>query len=391
MPQKRNDGAVKGHPGVYVRNGKLRIRYDAGLYWTPDGSKRRQKDEAVKSDKVRDADALLCQRKDEVGKGHHGQKSELTFSQLVDTYFNTTVVNVTPRTVKQYRAWLNHCCAAFGTMRVSDISASDIERFYADLSGRFGPRNVRQTLGRLKAVLRKSVAWGYILSNPYDRAELTFQRLPRRQKPLKPVEAEQILIWIRENQPDWYALYLMALVTGLRMGELLACRWEHVDWDESHEGTDSWRPRYFVRENWTRTGFAAPKTAGSEDSVALSPELVTALRQHRVSETLQRGLGQAGGGLIFSKADGSVLYFRGVQRHFKGILKGCGIEDRRFHDLRHTCATLLIRERATVKQVQRQLRHANASVTLDTYSHLFEEDRDAPVIAVSAALVGVSH
>lgn len=96
-------------------------------------------------------------------------------------------------------------------------------------------------------------------------------------------------------------------------------------------------------------------------------------------------------GLVFSKADGSVLCFRGVQRHFKDILKGCGIEDRRFHDLRHTCATLFIRERATVKQVQRQLRHANASVTLDTYSHLFEEDRDAPVIAVSASLVGVSR
>jgi integrase len=73
------------------------------------------------------------------------------------------------------------------------------------------------------------------------------------------------------------------------------------------------------------------------------------------------------------------------------VLKACGIADRRFHDLRHTCATLLIREGASVKQVQRQLRHANASVTLDTYSHLFDEDRDAPVIAVSATLAGVSQ
>jgi integrase len=276
-------------------------------------------------------------------------------------------------------------------MHVADITPEDIEGFYADMSRRFGPRNVRQTLGRLKAVLRKGVAWGYILSSPYDRAEMSFKPLPRRQNPLSASEAKQVVEWVRENQPDWYAFYLMTLVTGLRLGELLACRWQNVDWDEEHAETDRWRPRYSVEENWTRVGFDDPKTRGSRDTVALSPELVDALQKHRASQTLKRGLESLVNGLIFSKTDGSVLYYRGVQRHFKDVLKGCGLESRRFHDLRHTCATLLIREGGSVKQVQRQLRHANASVTLDTYSHLFEEDRDAPVIAVSAAIAGVSQ
>jgi integrase len=391
MPSKRPEGSVEGHPGVYVKNGRLRIRYEAGSAWTPEGPRRRQKDETVGSNSLTDADRLLAKRQREVSGGHHGEKGERTFSNLVDAYFEKTVVNVTQRTEKQYRAWLMHCCHAFGVMRVSDLSPEDIEGFYADLSRRFGPRNVRQIMGRLKAVLRKAVAWGYIVSNPYDSAEIAFKRLPKRQKPLSPDETRLLLTYVEKDHRDWFAFYLMAILTGLRLGELLACRWENIDWDGIRQGTSEWRPRYAVRETWTRVGFAPPKTAGSEDTVALSPELVEALRKHQAAETLYRGLDCLDSGLIFAKPDGGVLYYRSVQRHFKEMLTACGIEDRRFHDLRHTCATLLIRETATVKQVQRQMRHANASVTLDTYSHLFDEDRDAPVIALSAAIAGVAR
>ena len=177
----------------------------------------------------------------------------------------------------------------------------------------------------------------------------------------------------------FHALYVLALHCSMREGELLGLMWEDVDLPAG---------RLSIRRTLseTRTGhkFEKPKN-GKGRSVKLSQRAVDALRNQRrrqAGEMLAATNWQDNGLVFPTTTSGTNL----LGRYFKPLLRRAGLPDVRLHDLRHTCATMLLKMGQHPKYVQELLGHANISITLDTYSHVIEGMGDGLADAMDGAL-----
>jgi integrase len=184
-------------------------------------------------------------------------------------------------------------------------------------------------------------------------------------------DEEQVRIFLAEARRSsaYYALYVAALITGMRQGELMGLRWKDVD---LVIGTAS------IQQTLYRLGKTVvtkePKSARSRRTVALPSVLVNTLREVQAKQdAYRRDFGQAyeDYGLVFCQPNGRPLHAHNVtQRDFKRVAKTAGVPRIRFHDLRHCHATLLLQQGVHPKVVQERLGHSTISMTLDTYSHV---------------------
>ncbi len=226
---------------------------------------------------------------------------------------------------------------------------------------------------------------GHLKTSPAEAAQPQFA--PQRRQEIKPLsrrEVREFLSHVQANRPHWYPFCLTAISTGMRVGELMAMKWEHLDEDAA---------TYHVRETLTRDRrFDLTKTPESEAKVPVSPAVLSALRDHRIRQAtirLRKRNDYPNPEIVFPNSLGGPLdYASLVYKVFKPLLAEAGIREIRFHDLRHTCASLMISNGESIKAVQRQLRHATIQITLDTYSHLYPEDRAAASHRLDALLVG---
>jgi len=181
---------------------------------------------------------------------------------------------------------------------------------------------------------------------------------------------------------------VLAIYTGLRQGELLGLKWDDVDLEDG-----SLQVRRTLSITKSGPVFTSPKTAGSRRSAKLTSKAIAALKSH-----LERQLGEMdkvgslwspgdADGLIFASETGEPLDRRVVTKlKFKPLLKRAGLPEIRFHDLRHTCATLLLTRNVNPKIVSEMLGHASIAITLDTYSHVLPNMRDRAADAMEEAL-----
>jgi integrase len=201
--------------------------------------------------------------------------------------------------------------------------------------------------------------------------------------PLTPEQVKQLFEAARGDRLE--ALYVLAVTTGLRQGELLGLKWDDVDMEA--------RTLQVRRTLMTAKGgpvLSAPKTKGSRRTVKLSQTALEALRSHL--ERQLREIERAGdlwreNGLIFASEVGEPLDRRDItMRCFKPLLKKAGLPQFRFHDLRHTCATLLLSKNVNPKIVSEMLGHATIAITLDTYSHVLPTMQESAAKAMEDAL-----
>lgn len=167
----------------------------------------------------------------------------------------------------------------------------------------------------------------------------------------------------------YYVLFYTDLFTGLRRSELLALRWCYVDLDMATlsvvETLHQLHNREFV--------FGQPKSKRGRRQIALSPSLALLLRQHKAEqEAAQKllGLELSPRDLVFSQLDGSPLQPDSITQAFTRLARSIGLRGVRFHDLRHTHATLMLRQGVHPKIVSERLGHSTVAITLDTYSHV---------------------
>jgi integrase len=165
------------------------------------------------------------------------------------------------------------------------------------------------------------------------------------------------------------ALYIVAVHCGLRQGELLGLKWEDLDFER---GTLSVR-RTLATAKGAPT-FTPPKTAKSRRNINLTPTAIEALKRHgerQAEEMLKADTLYQDYGLVFASQVGTPVSRHNLTRSFKALLRRAGLpRSTRFHDLRHTCATLLLGRGFNAKFVQELLGHSTIAVVLDTYSHV---------------------
>ena len=252
-------------------------------------------------------------------------------------------------------------------MKLSKLDTPNIQALYtAKLRDGLKPSSVRYIHAVLHCALRKALELRLIPRNPAATA-----RPPKiRQEEITPLDGQKARLLLEAARGDRFeCLYALSLTCGLRMGEALGLRWSDIDLEAGTLRVDRQVQR--IREGGGLV-FSEPKNA-SRRTIDLPQRPVEALRSHRkrqVEEQLEAGDKWQGNGLVFASLKGTPLDAQNiVNRYFKPLLRRTGLPDIRWHDLRHTCATLLLGRGVHPKMVQHLLGHASIQLTLDRYSH----------------------
>jgi integrase len=202
--------------------------------------------------------------------------------------------------------------------------------------------------------------------------------------PLSQEEARKFLAVARGTRLA--ALYALALATGMRQSEMLGLQWPEIDLDAGLI-----RVRWQLKHEEGRWVWKQPKTRRSRRQIALSASTVAILRAHRVAQEEQRllmGSAWEDHELVFCTRHGRPLAARNIYRAFHSLLEKGGIRRVRFHDLRHTAATLLLASRVNPKVVSEMLGHAAVAITLDIYSHVLPDMQQDAAATLERVLYG---
>jgi integrase len=311
-----------------------------------------------------------------------------TGKQTVGEYLQRWLADSVRDTVRQrtYEGYVHiverHIVPTLGRVKLKSLTLAHIRALYREkLDSGLSARTVQYVHTTLNKALKQAVADGLIPRNP--AASVKAPR-PRRSE-IKPLDREQVrALFEAASSHRLEALYVVAVSAGLREGELLALRWEDVDLEAG-----TLQVRRVLSEARSGRIFEAPKS-GKGRNIRLTRKAIAALRAHRKRQ-LEERMARAGlwqeQGLVFPSSVGTPLSARNLQRHFKTLLERAGLpRSFRFHDLRHTCATLLLRQGVHAKYVQELLGHADISLTLNVYSHVLPDMGDAAAGAMDSAL-----
>jgi integrase len=292
---------------------------------------------------------------------------------LADWLENSQKQSVRPRTYERYEEVVRlHILPVLGHHKLQKLSAQHVQAFYTKmLKEGFSAGTVGVFHTVLHKALDTAMKWGLLSRNVCDLVSL-----PHGEKyEIKPLTIEQVQQFLEaaRGHPQ-EALFILALATGMRRGELLALKWQDINFSAG---------MLQIRRILTRVpsklpgkGFveAEPKTQKSRRSVVIAEIALEALKLHRrrqLEAKAKAGEFWQEHDYVFTTLTGEHLNpTNHVLNPLKALLKKAGLSDIRFHDLRHSAATLLFSEGVHPKIVQELLGHSTISMTMDIYSHV---------------------
>ncbi len=360
---------ANGDGDVYPRKNKAgKITSYRGAYVGPDGKRRyvsgKNKEEARKA---------LREARSGADQGIVFDAESLRVGEYLDRWLSDSVRDtVRQRTYERYESIVRvHIKPAFGHLKLKSLTPNHVRTLYRKkLDSGLAPRTVNYVHTTLHKALKDAVGDGLV---PRNAASVKAPRPDKPEiRPLSPDQARKLIATAHGVGDRFAALYVLALHCGLREGELLGLRWDDVDFSGSFATVHL---RRTLSETRTGHKFENPKN-GKGRSVKCSQKATEALRSHRArqgEERLKVGSLWQDNGLVFPTTRGTTMSGTNLLgRHFKPLLKRAELPDIRLHDLRHTCATILLMAGKHPKYVQELLGHASINITLDTYSHVIE-------------------
>ncbi len=267
--------------------------------------------------------------------------------------------------------------SAFNDKKIGRITTSAIEKYITDQQKQgMNISTLRKVLVTLNQIFSYAVRHRYIDHNPLRDAERP--RKPREadvRESISILEPGQIPAFLDAVPLQKYStLFLLAVMTGARQGEILGLKWKDVNFKRS---------QLHIRRTYTKGEFFSPKTASSNRKVDLAPKLVKDLRAWKLACPPSEL------NLVFPTNRGTPInYSNMVRRHFIPALQKAGLPVMRFHDLRHTYASLLIEQGENIKYIQTQLGHSSPTVTWNVYAHLINEFNPEAVKRLEETIFG---
>lgn len=238
---------------------------------------------------------------------------------------------------------------------------------------------LRRILVTLGQILNYAVRHRYIDHNPLRDAERPRERGVNHEEgdKIKVLTPDQIKILLEHvSNPKYHTFFLMSIMTGARAGELLGLKWPDIDWNPK-------QPQVYVQRTFNKGRFFTPKTKNSRRKIDLAPAVIRSLKKWRLACPATEL------DLIFPNKAGSPMDSDNLtKRYFHPALKAANLPKIRFHDLRHTYASLLIEQGENIKYVQTQLGHATPTVTLNVYAHLMKPANQEAVCRLENTLFG---
>ena len=311
----------------------------------------------------------------------HTERERIRIANLyIEDYMKEWIenhkINISVTTYDGYKKLINNRIVSYfkpKRIRVKELTGDDLNQFYIDLinDGLKGA-SAQRYHSVLHKALKQAVKRGIIPANPGDQADR-----PKSEKYVGEfynVGKLKALLESLEGDP-MRIVVILTMFYGLRRSEVLGIKWSAIDWDAK-----VLQIRHKIIENKTSgktviEGYDILKTKSSCRSYPLMPFIAEILQEEKKHQEEMRALIRKSYNRKYEEyvcvdAVGNLLKPQYVTEHFKIILKKHGLDKIRFHDLRHSCASLMLYNKEDMKRIQAWLGHSTIAITADTYSHL---------------------
>ena len=313
--------------------------------------------------------------------------ADMTFGAWLDRWYQRECKpHIRPKTQADYENRIyQHIIPELGSIPLAKLTAADLQQFYNRLKegGRllrvdqYGPglsdRMVKSCHVACRMALDQAVVQGLILKNPALSCKAPVTR-PKEMQVLTGEEIQRLLIQAKED--GCFELLLLELTTGLRRGEILALRWDDLDFR-----TGTLRVERQVQRIQGKLVVSQPKTRASCRSILLPAPVLEILAQYRQSVSSHWMF-------PFPKKEDSPLDPAAVRKKLSAVLKRAGCPAARFHDLRHTFATSALEHGMDVKTLSTVIGHVSSATTLNVYAHITDEMRQKAADNIDRAITG---
>ena len=313
--------------------------------------------------------------------------ADMTFGAWLDHWYQRECKpKIRPKTQADYENRIyQHVIPELGAIPLARLTAADLQQFYNRLKegGRllrveqYGPglsdRMVKSCHVTCRVALDQAVAQGLILKNPALSCKAPVTR-PKEMQVLTGEEIQRLLIQAKED--GCFELLLLELTTGLRRGEILALRWDDLDFR-----TGTLRVERQVQRIQGKLAVSQPKTRASCRSILLPAPVLEILAQYRQSVSSHWMFPSP-------KKENSPLDPAAVRKKLSAVLKRAGCPAARFHDLRHTFATSALEHGMDVKTLSTVIGHVSSATTLNVYAHVTDEMRQKAADKIDRAITG---
>ena len=319
-------------------------------------------------DTQREANEWRQKRNEQRRQGLNISGSKVPLSKFLDDWLIVVKTSVRPNTYAQYTQIVHqHINPSLGGILLRDLQPHQVQKLYTDkLAEGTSPRTTRLIHSVLHAALNHALKLGLVIRNVSDAVTL-----PKvSHKEMKVLDDYEVRLLIQTAEcTQMEALFWIAITTGMRIGEILGLKWKDFDRNSGNIQIK----RQVQRRKGEGLVFCPPKSASGVRVIKLGKMTVEKLIEHRNKQHQERML--AGEkwqdyDLIFTSPIGTPLDVSNVHKVYKSCLKAAGLPNIRFHDLRHTAATLMLQQGINPKVVQERLGHSDISLTLNTYSHV---------------------
>jgi integrase len=297
-------------------------------------------------------------------------------------------ISVKPSTYQTYRMAIScHFNPFFGSLPLLYITAEKIQNFVSSTLKKCSPKTVNNLVVQLKTMFKYAKRWGYIKENP--ASDIDHVRVEYRE--MDYLNPDEIKLLLKHAQEPCKTLFLTAVMTGARRGELLALQWGDIDWHNNTifiKRSIYWHAKKYHTETdkEKRWQFISPKSKKSIRAIVMSPMLKEALEIHRINCPVSAY------DLVFCNSKGNPMDPDNmVKRDFLPTLTVAGLRKVCFHSLRHGYTALLIAQNANIKFIQSQLGHASIQTTLDRYGHLLPSTQQDVGVRIDQQLFGCAN
>jgi len=318
-----------------------------------------------------EAQSWLRQMQGELEQGFDYQGSKTLLKDYLHDWLDTARIALRPKTADSYkRTMQKHIVPQLGEIPMKDLKPIHVEKFYVRLvEAGVGVRTIRLVHTILHRALERAVFQMLLIRNPSAHATLPQYR-HGEMKVLDEIQVNQFLVTAIDS--PYVALYHLAVKTGMRQGEILGLKWSDLQWGSGR--------LYVQRQLQDVRGmgsfFQEPKTRSGRRTIQLGARTLQALMEHHEFQQTQKVFASQrwqDNELIFPSKLGTPLSPSNLRLDFNRVLERAGVPKIRFHDLRHTAASLMLNNGIPVIVVSRILGHSKPSITLDIYGHLYNE------------------
>lgn len=347
------------------KNGTWEFIFDAGR--RPDGSRIQIRRRGFKG--RREALKEMARLRTEIEDGNYIDPSKIRILDFMKEWFNERKANVEQETFERdYGLFRNHISKELGNLVIQKISPIMMQKLINKLSENLSPSTVRIIYSLLNQVFLRAVTFKIIKNNP-----IIGVTLPKSKKQQVNVWDEKTIKTFIDKAKNlkighrYYRGFVVALLTGMRRGEILGLRWSDVDLENGYIYV-----RQIVSSQSTRIKDRT-KTESGTRIIAIPKFLVEILNDQKVlidSEKSRLGKDYNDMDLVICTPKGTAICPKNFYRTFKEVCKRLDLPVIRFHDLRHSHATMLISQNVNPKIISERLGHSDIGVTLNIYSHV---------------------